>query len=472
MESCKFFRKVGNSMKKNGWSLLFTLFLVLLLGCSQEDNSYDDFFKETSLEVAYLEDKKSVGLTVNLPTDSITWVYVTRSDIVDNTYIEYGMEPISVEDELIHPKLKKGTHVIEDPFISAGKSYTYYITFYDDNTDFIYESPEKKITVPVDSGVTDVLANCTVSNINGTWKKDTAILTIQNKPTFSDPPENFSLDLWLYYGKNKDESLWFVLNEEDEEGTYPLEEFLIPRNNMLGEEIPFLGGQIFLDGDFEDENSPTRKFHYRKKILPTDLNGCPQSIEMITKDELLSRVKGEWYNIEFGVTTFSDRTYSTTPTPSSGEILTSGNFYIDNNVYNSISFKNTNGKVFWSNSSFFSESDVISFTLEDSYDLFYYIKKEATLDVVPSRIDWEDDISSSALTLNGSNFDYEYYIIGDYDNKVTKSGTWSKNGNYLTFTIDDEVAFEAIVSSLYDKMAFVKDCTTGQIYQDAWFFSE
>lgn len=62
--------------------------------------------------------------------------------------------------------------------------------------------------------------------------------------------------------------------------------------------------------------------------------------------------------------------------------------------------------------------------------------------------------------------------MGDNDNKVTKSGTWSNNGNYLTFTIDDEVAFEAIVSSSYDKKAFVKDCTTGQIYQDACFFTE
>lgn len=452
--------------RKIGWSLLFTLFLVLLLGCSQEDNSYDDFYKETSLEVAYLEDKQSVGLTVNLPTDSITRVSVMRSDIAESTYIDYGMEPIYVEDEWIFPKLKKGTHVIEDPFISAGESYTYYITFYDDNTGFIYESPEKTITVPVDSGVTDVLANCTVSNINGTWDKDTAILTIQNKPTFSEPPENFSLDLWLYYGKNNiDEYLWFILNEE---GTYPLEEFLIPWNNMLGEEIPFLGGEILLEGDLlEDENSPTRRFDYRKKILPTELNGCPQSIEMISKDELLSRVTGEWYNTEFGVTTFnSNRTYSTTPTSTSGEILTSGKFYIDNNVYSGISFKNTNGKVFLANG-FFSESDVISFTLEDSYDIFNYIKKKASLDVVPSSIDWHDDIYSYTLTLNGSNFEY-------YDNtNVTKSGTWSNNGNYLTFTIDDEVVFEAIVSSSYDdKMAFVKDCTTGQIYQDAWFFTE
>lgn len=249
--------------RKIGWSLLFTLFLVLLLGCSQEDNSYDDFYKETSLEVAYLEDKQSVGLTVNLPTDSITRVSVMRSDIAESTYIDYGMEPIYVEDEWIYPKLKKGTHVIEDPFISAGKSYTYYITFYDDNTDFIYESPEKKITVPVDSGVTDVLANCTVSNINGTWDKDTAILTIQNKPTFSDPPENFSLNLWLYYGKNNDESLSFILNEEDE---YPVKQLLIPYNNMLGEEIHFLGGQILLQGELsEDENSPTRRFWYGKK---------------------------------------------------------------------------------------------------------------------------------------------------------------------------------------------------------------
>lgn len=452
--------------RKIGWSLLFTLFLVLLLGCSQEDNSYDDFYKETSLEVAYLEDKLSVGLTVNLPTDSITWVSVMRSDIAESTYIDYGMEPISVEDETIYPKLKKGTHVIEDPFISAGESYTYYITFYDDNTDFIYESPEKKITVPVDSGVTDVLANCTVSNINGTWNKDTAILTIQNKPTFSDPPENFSLDLWLYYGKNKDEFLDFILNEE---GTYPVKQFLPPWNSMLGEEIPFLGGQILLQGDLsEDENSPTRRFWYGKKILPTELNGFPQSIEMISKDELLSRVTGEWYNTEFGVTTFNpDRTYSSTSTSTSGKILTSGNFYIDNNVYKGISFKNTNGKVFLSND-FFSESDVISFTLENTYDLFYYIKKKATLDVVPSSIDWSDDISSYALTLNGSNF--EYY---DYDNtNVIESGTWSNNGNYLTFTIDDEVVFEAIVSSSYYKLAFVKDCRTGQIYQDAWFFTE
>lgn len=210
-------------------------------------------------------------------------------------------------------------------------------------------------------------------------------------------------------------------------------------------------------------------FGMEKKILPTELNGCPQSIEMISKDELLSRVTGEWYNTEFGVTTFnSDRTYSTTPTSTSGEILTSGNFYIDNNVYDgSISFKNTNGKVFLANG-FFSESDVISFTLEDSYDIFNYIKKKATLDVVLSSIDWHDDSFSYALTLNGTNF--EYY---DYDNtEVTKSGTWSNNGNYLTFTIDDEVVFEAIVSSSYYKLAFVKDCRTGQIYQDAWFFSE
>lgn len=360
--------------RKIGCSLLFTLFLVLLLGCSQEDNSYVDFNKETSLEVAYLEDKESVGLTVNLPTDSITWVYVMRSDIGESTYITYEMESILVEDEWIYPKLKKGTHVIEDPFISAGESYTYYITFYDDNTGFIYESPEKKITVPVDSGVTDVLANCTVYNINGTWDKNSAILTI-DEPNFSDPPENFSLDLWLYYGKNKDEYLWFILNEE---GTYPFDQFLIPWNNMLGEEIPFLGGEILLEGDLlEDENSPTRRFDYRKKILPTELNGFPQSIEMISKDDLLSRVTGEWYNTEFGVTTFNsdNRTYSSTPTSTSGEILTSGNFYIDNNVYNGISFKNTNGKVFWSNC-FFSESDVISFTLENTYDMFYYIKRK------------------------------------------------------------------------------------------------
>ena len=366
--------------RKIGWSLLFTLFLVLLLGCSQEDNSYVDHHKETSLEVAYLEDKQSVGLTVNLPTDSITWVYVKRSDIGESTYITYEMESIPVEDEWIYPKLKKGTHVIEDPFISEGKSYTYYITFYDDNTGFIYESPEKTITVPVDSGVTDVLANCTVSNINGTWDKDTAVLTIQNKPTFSDLPENFSLNLCLYYGKNNInnninlyEYLSFSLNKEDD---YPFVQFLPPFNNMLGEEIPFLGGEIFLEGDLlEDENSPTRRFCYIIKILPTELNGCPQSIEMISKDELLSRVKGEWYNTEFGVTTFnSDRTYSSTPTSTSGKILTSGNFYIDNNAFNNISFKNTNGKVFWSNC-FFSESDVISFTLENTYDMFYYIKK-------------------------------------------------------------------------------------------------
>lgn len=461
--------------RKIGWSLLFTLFLVLLLGCSQEDNSYVDHHKETSLEVAYLEDKQSVGLTVNLPTDSITWVYVMRSDIGESTYITYEMEPISVEDEWIYPKLKKGTHVIEDPFISAGKSYTYYITFYDDNTGFIYESPEKTITVPVDSGVTDVLANCTVSNINGTWYKEAAVLTIPNKPTFSDPPENFSLDLWLYYGKNIDESLSFILNEdeEDEEDKYPFEQFLPPYNNMLGEEIPFLGGLILLEGDLsEDENSPTRRFWYGKKILPTELNGCPQSIEMISKDELLSRVKGDWYNTEFGVTTFnSDRTYSSTPTSTSGKILTSGSFYIDNNAFNNISFKNTNGKVFLSNC-FFSESDVISFTLENTYDMFYYIKKIDTLEDFPFHIDWFDDISSSSLKLDGNNFEYEYYIMDDYDNKVIKSGTWSNNGNYLTFTIDDEVAFEAIVSSSYDKKAFVKDCTTGQIYQDAWYFSE
>lgn len=456
---------------------LFALAMILCVGfftgCEDinTSNKYESGEKTITISGEYVNEQSGyVAIYVDIP-EGVNSIYVDRGDNsdtwVDTFYICYEKPGCSQE-------LAAGKHIIKDPYVNAGKSYNYTVSFRNPNAS--YESQVLSVDVPEEIEKKDDFANTSVTHVNLTWDKEHHSFTWtfdenKDEPNWINMPEN--MDNYENEEDDQIECTSTIFYGQKENGIYPAQawsknggiwaperQFLNERN--LGKTFPVSLIIISLEynGTVQStpDNVPYCRYRYEKEIpVGSPIGSYPQSISFLSEQEHIAQFEGTWVAPDLETITFdADGNYSTQPSPFTDRTLLSSSGKASVVYDTSCELSINRYDLQWEEDILYSE-DEIQYDVLGMYDSSHITNLVKKQETDRDFINW----SVQVFKLAGDKYfetericDIHFYENNEcivYDGSGTSTelytGTYSVDGNTVTMKdSNNDVRFTAVVS--------------------------
>lgn len=309
---------------------LFALAMILCVGfftgCEDinTSNTYESSEKTITISGEYVNEQSGyVAIYVDIP-EGVKDISVYRGDVLlgASHYIDYSI----FEGQ----ELAAGQHVIKDYYISAGKSYKYNLSFWEDYNTY-YKSQVLTVTVPEEIEKNNDFSNILATDINLAWDKEHHSFKWtfgehEYEPHWINMPErNFEI------GDNDNSYCYLAINYGvKDNGSYPVSigsstGWLDPEKMPLNENTigkTFSVSSIIIRCEYHDlgraaNNEPYCIYRYEKEVpIGSPIGSYPQSISFPSEQEYIAQFEGTWVAPDLETITFNaDGSYSTQPSP-------------------------------------------------------------------------------------------------------------------------------------------------------------
>ena len=456
---------------------LFALAMILCVGfftgCEDINTSNTNESGEKTITISgeYVNEQSGyVAIYVDIP-EGVNSIYVDRGDNSDTWgeafYICYEKPGSSQE-------LSAGKHIIKDPYVNAGKSYNYTVSFLNPNA--FYESQVLTVDVPEEIEKKDDFANISVTDVNLTWDKEHHSFTWtfdedKDEPNWINMPEN--MDNYENEWDDQIECTSTIFYGQKENGTYPAQAWsihggtLAPERQLLNERNlgkTFPVSSIIINLEYNGnvqstpDNVPYCRYRYEKEIpVGSPIGSYPQSISFSSEQEHIAQFEGTWVAPDLETITFNaDGSYSTQPSPFTGRtpLNSSGQASVVYDTSYELSINRYDLQ--WEQDTFYTGDekryDILGMYISSSYShITNLVKKQETdRDFINWSVQVEPYDGFEWTRICDISF-YENNECIVYDDSGTGTelyrGTYSVDGNTVTMKdSNNDVRFTAVVS--------------------------